>query len=214
MTLRSERGCINKRLAPCQTQHSKYAEYLYLNLSTLSPYVSSPNSVKVATPVEELSAQSIKIDKAYLVSCTNSRASDLAAAAKVFKDAVQTKDEPVTIAKGVSFYIAAASLPEQKSAEAAGDWQALLNAGAIPLPAGCGPHIGLGAGLLEDGEVASNRNFKGRMRSQKAKAYLASPEAVAASALHGTISGPGNFSRPEDWKGVELGHGEVVERGP
>lgn len=121
---------------------------------------------------------------------------------------------PVKIAAGVSFYIAAASLPEQKSAEAAGDWQALLDAGAIPLPAGCGPCIGLGTGLLEDGEAASNRNFKGRMGSQKAKAYLASPEVVAASALHGTISGPGSYSRPEGWKGVELGHGEVVERGP
>ena len=70
------------------------------------------------------------------------------------------------------------------------------------------------AGLLKDGQVASNRNFKGRIGSQKAKAYLANPEVVAASALHGTISGPGNYSRPEDWKGVELWHGEVVERGP
>jgi homoaconitate hydratase len=45
--------------------------------------------------------------------------------------------------------------------------------------------IGLGTGLLEDGEVgisASNRNFKGRMGSKKAKAYLASPEVVSASA--------------------------------
>ena len=32
---------------------AKYAKYLYLNLSTLSPYVSGPNSVKVATPLEE-----------------------------------------------------------------------------------------------------------------------------------------------------------------
>lgn len=165
---------------------AKYAKYLHLNLSTLSPYVSGPNSVKVATPLEELSAQKIKVDKAYLVSCTNSRASDLAAAAKVFKDAVEEKGGPVSIANGVRFYIAAASLPEQQAAENAGDWQAMLDAGAIALPAGCGPCIGLGTGLLEDGEIgisASNRNFKGRMGSQKAKAYLASPEVVAASAL-------------------------------
>lgn len=165
---------------------AKYAKYLHLNLSTLSPYVSGPNSVKVATPIDKLAAQNIKVDKAYLVSCTNSRASDLAAAAKVFKDAVKEKGAPVSIAEGLRFYIAAASLPEQQAAEDAGDWQAMLDAGAIALPAGCGPCIGLGTGLLEDGEVgisASNRNFKGRMGSQKAKAYLASPEVVAASAL-------------------------------
>lgn len=134
--------------------------------------------------MDELSEQNLKIDKAYLVSCTNSRASDLAAAAKGFKDAVKETGGPVSIAEGVKLYVAAASLPEQKAAEDAGDWQAMLDAGAIPLPAGCGPCIGL-AGLLEDGEVgisASNRNFKGRMGSQKAKAYLASPEVVAASA--------------------------------
>jgi homoaconitate hydratase len=105
----------------------------------------------------------LKIDKAYLVSCTNLRASDLAAAAKVFKDAVKETGGPVSIAEGVKLYIAAASLPEQKAAEDAGDWQALLDAGAIALPAACGPCIGLGTGLLEDGEVgisASNRNFK------------------------------------------------------
>lgn len=68
---------------------AKYAKELYINLSTLSPYASGPNSVRVATPVTELAAQDIKIDKAYIVSCTNSRASDLAAAAKVFKDAAE-----------------------------------------------------------------------------------------------------------------------------
>jgi homoaconitate hydratase len=141
---------------------AKYAKSLYLNLSTLSPYVSGPNSVKIANPLNALEAQNIKVDKAYLVSCTNSRASDLAAAAKVFKDAAAA-GEPAKIASGVQFYIAAASLPEQQAAEEAGDWQALLDAGAKPLPAGCGPCIGLGTGLLEPGEVgisASNRNFK------------------------------------------------------
>ena len=127
---------------------AKYAKYLHMNLSTLAPYVSGPNSVKISTPLDDLELQNIKIDKAYLVSCTNSRASDLAAAAKVFKEAAKEAGGPVRIAEGVSFYIAAASMPEQLAAEEAGDWQAMLDAGAIPLPAGCGPCIGLGIGML------------------------------------------------------------------
>ncbi|MCJ1390757.1 mitochondrial Homoaconitase [Xylographa bjoerkii] len=194
---------------------ARYAKYLHLDLSTLSPYVSGPNSVKVATPLKELASQDIKVNKAYLVSCTNSRASDLAAAAKVFKDAAEKNDGKIPrIADGVQFYIAAASLPEQLAAEEAGDWQAMLDAGAQPLPASCGPCIGLGAGLLEPGEVgisASNRNFKGRMGSTDAKAYLASPEVVAASALSGKISGPGAYSQPEGWQGVVLGEGDGIK---
>ncbi|EHL03812.1 putative Homoaconitase, mitochondrial [Glarea lozoyensis 74030] len=189
-----------------------YAKSLYLNLSTLAPYVSGPNSVKVATPLRDLEAQNISLNKAYLVSCTNSRASDLAAAAKVFKDA--SKDgRPAKIAQGVEFYIAAASIPEQQAAEETGDWQALLDAGAKPLPAGCGPCIGLGTGLLEPGEVgisASNRNFKGRMGSPDAKAYLASPEVVAASAMSGKISGPGWYEKPVGVNKVVLGEGTGI----
>src|SRR5690606_42153843 len=52
------------------------------------------------------------------------------------------------------------------------------------------PCIGLGTGLLEDGEVgisATNRNFKGRMGSPNAQAYLASPAVVASSAIAGKI---------------------------
>jgi homoaconitate hydratase len=191
---------------------AKYAKSLYLNLSTLSPYVSGPNSVKIATPLNLLEAQDIKLNKAYLVSCTNSRASDLAAAAKVFKDA-SSDGTPAKIAEGVEFYIAAASIPEQQAAEEAGDWQALLDAGAKPLPAGCGPCIGLGTGLLEPGEVgisASNRNFKGRMGSPDAKAYLASPEVVAASALNGKICGPGWYEKPVGVEKVVLGEGTGI----
>jgi homoaconitate hydratase len=192
---------------------ASYAKTLTLDLSTLAPYVSGPNSVKVASPLHELEAQNIKINKAYLVSCTNSRRSDFAAAAKVFKDAaVRNGGKIPQISGHVGFYIAAASLPEQKAAEEQGDWQVLLEAGAHALPSGCGPCIGLGVGLLEPDEVgisASNRNFKGRMGSPtRTKAYLASPEVVAASALAGKIAGPGWYERPSDWSGVATKEGE------
>lgn len=110
-----------------------YAKALHLDLSTLSPYVSGPNSVKVATALAKLEGQSIKLDRAYLVSCTNSRASDLAAAAKVFKDAAKKNFGVIPkIPDHVNFYIAAASQKEQLAAEEAGDWQAMLEAGAQP----------------------------------------------------------------------------------
>ncbi|OJJ38518.1 hypothetical protein ASPWEDRAFT_36166 [Aspergillus wentii DTO 134E9] len=193
---------------------AKYAKELFLDLSTLSPYVSGPNSVKVATALKDLEAQNIPVNKAYLVSCTNSRASDIGAAARVFKEAAEKNGGKVPkIADGVKFYIAAASIPEQLAAEGAGDWQTLLEAGATPLPAGCGPCIGLGTGLLEPGEVgisASNRNFKGRMGSTDAKAYLGSPEVVAASALSGKLSGPGWYQQPEGWTGVVRGEGDGI----
>ena len=101
---------------------AKYTKRLYLNLSTLSPYVSGPNSVKITNPLAKLISDQIKIDRAYLVLCTNSRASDLMAAAKVFKDAAKENNGKIPkIADGVNFYIAAASKLEQIAAEATGD---------------------------------------------------------------------------------------------
>lgn len=162
-----------------------YAKHLVVDLSSLSPYVSGPNSVKVSTSLHDLANQNVPINKAYLVSCTNSRLSDIKAAADVIRGH--------KIAPGVEFYVAAASSDVQKDAEADGAWQDIIAAGAKPLPAGCGPCIGLGTGLLKDGEVgisATNRNFKGRMGSKDALAYLASPEVVAALAVLGRIGGP------------------------
>jgi homoaconitate hydratase len=165
-----------------------YAKELILNLDTVQPLVSGPNSVKFITPVKELSRKEVTINKAYLVSCVNSRIEDLADAAKVVKGK--------KVASGVKFFLAAASSEVQKESEKRGDWQILLDAGAIPLPPGCGPCIGLGEGLLAEGEVgisATNRNFKGRMGSRDAFAYLASPAVVAASAIAGKIDYPGNW---------------------
>ncbi|KAK9450501.1 uncharacterized protein V1518DRAFT_414003 [Limtongia smithiae] len=167
------------------SEGASYAKHLVLDLATLSPYISGPNSVKIINSVTDLSNQNIAIQKAYLVSCTNSRLSDIKSAAEIVRGR--------KIAPGVEFYIAAASSKVQGDAEHDGAWQTLLDAGARPLPAGCGPCIGLGTGLLKDGEVgisATNRNFKGRMGSRDALAYLASPAVVAASAVLGRIASP------------------------
>jgi homoaconitate hydratase len=174
-----------EREIPSADDDAFYAKELEIDLSTIEPSVSGPNTVKVMNTVSDLVKQKIKIDKAYLVSCVNSRVDDIAEAAKVLKGK--------KVAKGVKFYIAAASSEVQKESEKAGDWNSLIEAGAIPLPPGCGPCIGLGTGLLEDGEIgisATNRNFKGRMGSPNAQAYLASPAVVAASAAEGYITSP------------------------
>jgi homoaconitate hydratase len=174
-----------KNNLPASDPDAAYSKIIEIDLSTVSPAVSGPDTVKVMTPVNEIRKKKVKVDKAYLVSCVNSRVEDIAAAARVVKGK--------KIASGVSFYIAAASSEVQTESEERGDWQSLLDAGAIPLPPGCGPCIGLGKGLLEAGEVgisATNRNFKGRMGSPDARAYLASPAVVAASALSGYIDFP------------------------
>ncbi|KAI8098701.1 uncharacterized protein BX664DRAFT_5315 [Halteromyces radiatus] len=171
-------------------KNATYAKTLTLDLATLSPHVSGPNSVKIATPLVELETQNIKIDKAYLVSCVNSRAGDLRQAAAVMKGN-KVKD-------GVEFYVAAASSEVQKEVQESGDWDILIEAGAKVLPAGCGPCVGLGTGLLKDGEIgisATNRNFKGRMGSPSALAYLASPAVVAASAVAGKIASPNSIGK-------------------
>ena len=164
---------------------ASYAATITFDLATVSPHVAGPDTLSRAVPVGVLAPERIAIQKAYLVSCANGRLSDLEAAAAVLRGR--------RVAPGVALYLAAASSSVQAEAEASGAWSRLLDAGAIPLPSGCGPCIGLGAGLLEPGETgisASNRNFKGRMGSFEARCYLASPAVVAASAAAGFICGP------------------------
>jgi len=190
---------------------ASYAARIRLDLSRVSPHVSGPDSVQVLRSVAEIQAEKVAVQKAYLVSCVNSRLEDLEAAASVIRGK--------KVAHGVELYVAAASAEIQEAAEASGAWGALLDAGANALPPGCGPCIGLGTGLLEPGEVgisATNRNFKGRMGSRDAQAYLASPEVVVASAVAGHIAGPtpSSTSRPDpDYHEFEAPvlEGETVE---
>src|SRR5712671_2423427 len=174
--------------APEPDRDAVYAGRIVLDLNEITPHVSGPDTVQVMQSLAEMEKKKVAIQKAYLLSCVNSRIEDLEAAAKVLKGK--------KIATSVKFYLSAASKWVQEESERRGTWQTLIDAGATPLPSGCGPCIGLGIGLLEPGEVgisATNRNFKGRMGSRDAKCYLASPEVVAASAVAGYIRGPHEF---------------------
>jgi len=168
-----------------------YAIELELDLATVVPHVSGPNEVKTMVSLLEMQRKHVPIQKAYLLSCVNARFEDLHDAAEV------VRDRGGHVATGVEFYLAAASAEVQAKAESTGDWKTLLDAGAIPLPSGCGACIGLGRGLVQKGETAisaTNRNFKGRMGDRDALVYLGSPAVVAASALAGFICAPQTFA--------------------
>jgi homoaconitate hydratase len=174
---------------PAPDADATYAARIVLDLSEVTPHVSGPDTVQTMQSLAEIEKKKVAIQKAYLLSCVNSRVEDLQAAANVLRGK--------KVAAGVKFYLGAASKWVQEEAEKRGIWKTLMDAGAKPLPPGCGPCIGLGVGLLEAGEVgisATNRNFKGRMGSRDAKCYLASPEVVAASAVAGYIRGPHEFA--------------------
>jgi homoaconitate hydratase len=189
---------FGERLEP--DDGAAYAVELTLDLATVIPHVSGPDHVKVMHALPEIEKKRVAIQKAYLLSCVNARLEDLAEAAGILSGR--------HVADGVEFYVAAASAEVQKQAEQDGHWQTLLDAGAIALPSGCGPCIGLGKGTLEPGEVcisATNRNFKGRMGSRDAKAYLGSPAVVAASAAAGYICSPIQFEQVEPKFSVKVG---------
>ena len=168
-----------------------YAIELELDLATVVPHVSGPNEVKTMVSLTEMERKHVPIQKAYLMSCVNARLEDLHDAAEV------VRARRGHVAAGVEFYLAAASAEVQAKSESAGDWQTLVDAGAIPLPPGCGTCIGLGRGLVQKGETAisaTNRNFKGRMGDRDSYVYLGSPAVVAASALAGFICAPQTFT--------------------
>jgi homoaconitate hydratase len=176
-----------------------YAVELELDLATVIPHVCGPNEVKTMASLPAIAKKRIAVHRAYLLSCVNARQEDLSEAAAIVKGK--------KIADRVSFYVAAASAEVQRQAEDSGDWRALLDAGAIPLPSGCGPCIGLGEGTTKPGEVAisaTNRNFKGRMGSADSLVYLGSPAVVAASALAGYICAPTDYEDTEPVKRITV----------
>lgn len=160
-----------------------YSRQLDYDLSAIGPVVAQPHKVDNVVPIDQ--AEGTPIDQFLLGTCTNGRASDLAQAAKILKGK--------RVADGARLLVLPASRTELARAMASGAIEALLDAGGMLLPPGCGPCLGAHMGVLAPGEKClstANRNFKGRMGCTEAEIYLASAATVAASALYGKIADP------------------------
>jgi len=162
---------------------ARYSRELAYDLSELVPVVARPHTVDNVAPVGDV--RGTTIHQALLGTCTNGRLSDLQAAARILRGK--------RVARGVRLLVIPASRSIYQAAMADGTLAALVEAGAMVAPPGCGPCLGAHQGLLAPGErcvSSSNRNFKGRMGSKDAEVYLASPLTVAASALTGVLTDP------------------------
>jgi len=150
----------------------------------LVPKVAKPHAVDNVCDASSL--KGVRIQQAFLGTCTNGRLGDLSAAATLLRGR--------HVKSGVRLIVAPASRAILAEAMDSGVVSILLKAGATIVAPGCGPCVGTHAGIPSDGEnviSTANRNFKGRMgNNREVKIYLASPETVAASALAGEIMDP------------------------
>ena len=158
------------------------AEHTY-DVSSFEPQVAAPFSVD---NVADLSAHAGKrIDQAYIGACTGGRLEDIAEAARIVKGR--------KIAPHTRFIISPASRETLLAAIAEGYITDLVEAGATLVTPGCAACLGIHEGLIAEGErciSSTNRNFPGRMGHVKGEIFLASPAAVAASAVAGSIADP------------------------
>jgi len=169
---------------PVKADPDAHYENIYdVDVSGLEPQIAVPYTVDNVKPVSEVAG--IKINQAILGSCTNGRYEDLEIAAKILAGKKIQSD--------VRMLVVPASKKVYLQAMKGGLLETFANAGAILCNPSCGPCYGAHMGLLASQEacIASiNRNFQGRMGSDKSRVYLASPAVVAASALTGKITDP------------------------
>ncbi|HJT89203.1 MAG TPA: 3-isopropylmalate dehydratase large subunit [Bryobacteraceae bacterium] len=155
------------------------------------PQVACPHAVDNVKPVSALAG--IPVDQAVLGSCTNGRLEDLAIAAQVVAGrVVHPHTRLIVVPASQRIYAEAMRL---------GYLEALVAAGAIIDPPGCGPCVGVHQGILAAGETcisSTNRNFVGRMGSKDSLVYLASPAVVAASAIAGRIVHPAAVAKESE----------------
>ncbi len=147
------------------------------------PRIACPHSVDNVRPISELAG--LPVNQAVLGSCTNGRLEDFEIAARILVGrTVHPRTRLIVIPASQEIYLEAMEL---------GYIKAMVQAGAMVNPPGCGPCVGVHQGILAAGEICistTNRNFIGRMGSKDSKVYLASPAVVAASAIAGCIAHP------------------------
>jgi len=182
-----ENWLINRTDKPYSlVKPDKSAEYevvVEYDLSEISPVIAKPPDPSNLAHVEEL--EGLKIDQAFLGSCTNGRMEDLRIAARILKGhKINPKTRMIITPASKEIYI---------DAMREGLIEIFLNSGAIITNSTCGACIGGHLGVLGQNEIclsSSNRNFTGRMGDPTSQIYLASPATVAASALKGEITDP------------------------
>lgn len=125
-----------------------------------------------------------RIDRVFIGSCTNSRLSDLRAAAAVARGR--------RVAPHVEAWVVPGSMRVKREAEAEGLHEVFRAAGFQWREPGCSMCVGANGDLVGPGErcvSTSNRNFVGR-QGPGARTHLASPATAAACAVAGAITDP------------------------
>jgi len=165
---------------------AQYEREVAYDISDLEPQIAFPHQVDNVQPVS--SARGIRIDMAFLGTCTNGGPEDLRIAARILE---KRKAHP-----GVQFVVSPASRKVVEEALADGSYQTIIESGAVINPPGCGPCVGAHGGIPADHTnvlSTANRNFLGRMGNREASIYLCSPATLAASVLRGEITDPREF---------------------
>jgi len=176
-----ERGRGDKFRQILPDEDAQYERIIEINAQDIPHTVSCPHTVDNTRPASEL--KDVKVNQVYVGTCTNGRIEDLRVVANILKGNKVHDD--------VRMLICPASKDVYKEALREGLIDIFVDANASVLPPGCGPCVGVHAGILGDGEVClatQNRNFQGRMGNTKGFIYLASPYVAAYTALRGYIS--------------------------
>jgi 3-isopropylmalate/(R)-2-methylmalate dehydratase large subunit len=168
-------------------------------LATLEPLVAKPHSPDNRDTAHN--CRDVKLDQAYIGSCTGGKITDMIFAANILKgNRVKIQTFVVPGSTEVHADMKRLNLrgaekgPNEKSIE-----DVLLDAGCNVGASGCAACLGGPSdtfGRLQRSEVCistTNRNFPGRMGSTKSAVYLASPLTVAASALTGYVTDPREY---------------------
>ena len=186
----SERGVSKDSYEVLKSdEDANYSDIVEIDVAEIEPQVALPHLPENAKGISEIGGD-IKIDQAFIGSCTNGRITDLRTAAEILKNN--------KVAKYVRLIVIPATVDVYKQAMKEGLFDIFLDAGAVISTPTCGPCLGGYMGILADGEVAistSNRNFVGRMGSKKSFIYLSSPAVAAASAIAGKIISPDEVIR-------------------